>query len=462
MKTKLYYLLIILILVSCKKQDEWLDKKANISDVIPVTLNDMQALLDNDDVLNRQYPALGLIASDNFFVSNSYLAATYTLERTSYKWASDIFEGLTTEGFDWSVCYKQIEYANIVLDGINKVAHSNQNEYDNIKGQALFFRAYSLYHLMQVFGKPYIPGRESVDLGVIVKLSSDINVKAQRSTVQACYDQIIADLKSAETLLPQYALYKTRPSKIAAHAMLSKVYLNMQNYNQAYVYAGLVLAQEHSLLDFNSISKTPTYPFPRFPGVVNSEILFFSSSQTYSMFGLSTMFVDPGLYGLYVANDLRKTLFFRTNADGTYSFRGRYTGTTPLFNGLAINETMLIQAECLARAGSTEAAMTVLNGLLKTRWIKDSNGNSTYVDRMAANAEDALKIILIERRKELPFTGNLRWEDLRRLNQDARFAKTLVRDIAGVSYSLPPNDLRYTYPIPPAEMNVHSVIQNER
>ncbi len=70
--------------------------------------------------------------------------------------------------------------------------------------------------------------------------------------------------------------------------------------------------------------------------------------------------------------------------------------------------------------------------------------------------------ILEERRKELPFTGQLRWEDLRRLNKDQRFAKILVRTIAGNEYQLLPNSKRYVFPIPDIEIELSGIPQNER
>ena len=127
------------------------------------------------------------------------------------------------------------------------------------------------------------------------------------------------------------------------------------------------------------------------------------------------------------------------------------------FAGIATNEVYLIRAESLARLGQKDAAMQVLNALLVKRWR-----TGTYVPLVAVDAEDALKKILVERRKEVPFHANLVWEDLRRLNKDSRFARTLTRVIAGVTYTLAPNDKRYTLPIPDLEIQLTGIPQNER
>jgi len=85
----------------------------------------------------------------------------------------------------------------------------------------------------------------------------------------------------------------------------------------------------------------------------------------------------------------------------------------------------------------------------------------TYVPLTAGSADEALSIVLTERRKELVMRG-LRWTDLGRLNEDSRFAKTLTRQIAGTSYTLPPNDPRYVLLIPNEVIQFTKMEQNSR
>lgn len=100
--------------------------------------------------------------------------------------------------------------------------------------------------------------------------------------------------------------------------------------------------------------------------------------------------------------------------------------------------------------------MKDLNTLLQSRWE-----SGTYIDKTAANANDALLFVLKERRKELVMRG-LRWTDLRRLNKDARFAKILSRTINGTTYTLLPNDNRYTLLIPQEVLTNSALSQNSR
>lgn len=102
-------------------------------------------------------------------------------------------------------------------------------------------------------------------------------------------------------------------------------------------------------------------------------------------------------------------------------------------------------------------SMQLLNQLLLKRWRTGS-----FVPLTAANADAALLLILTERKKELAFSGSLIWYDLRRLNKDPRFAKTLKRTVNGVVYELPPNDNRYTFAIPDTEILLTGIQQNKR
>ncbi|MGN0019982.1 MAG: RagB/SusD family nutrient uptake outer membrane protein, partial [Sphingobacterium hotanense] len=119
-------------------------------------------------------------------------------------------------------------------------------------------------------------------------------------------------------------------------------------------------------------------------------------------------------------------------------------------------ELLLIRAECFARLGKISQALQNLNALLAKRWKSGS-----FVPFSEKTPEDALKIILDERRKELVFRG-LRWSDLKRLNKEPRFAVTLKKTIADKEYVLPPNDNRYVFPIPSAVIKMSGIEQNPR
>lgn len=444
----------VIIITSCEKQNNWLDVKRNKSDVVPSTLKDLQAILDNDLIMNQGLPGLSLIGSENYYVTLSMWQSRTPVERNAYIWKPDIFEGSTNR--DWNQLYQMVEYSNIVLDALNKVSvnSDNNSDWNNAKGSALFYRAFAFYHLASLFAKPYDITTSKSDLGIPLRLSSDINKKTKRSTVQQTYDQIIADLVSAESLLPITPLYQTRPSKPATDGLLARIYLNMGDYENAKTFASNALSNFNVLLDYNSLPNI-LFPFTAYPG--NKEILFWSVAFNYTISSLGYAIADTALFNSYNDNDLRKTKFYYSTG-GVHKFQGCYARGAGYFAGIATDELYLIRAESYARLGNSSKALEDLNTLLIKRW----KNTIPYIPLTATDANDALNKILAERRKELPFTLPLPWDDLRRLNIDSRFAKTLTRNLNGQIYTLLPNDNKYVYPIPPDEIRMSGLEQNQR
>ncbi|MEO6134163.1 MAG: RagB/SusD family nutrient uptake outer membrane protein, partial [Ginsengibacter sp.] len=379
------------------------------------------------------------------------------IEQNAYLFKPDIYQGATPA--DWKYPYVRIAYANVVLDGIKKIKQTKDNliEWNQLKGSALFFRAYSFYDLVQLFAKPYDTETSNTDPGILIRLESDINVKYPRATVQECYERILSDLQVADSLLPVASVNALRPSKIAALALLARVNLAMGNYVSALSNANKALEIQHTLIDLNSLDTLAKVPFPSLKAG-NKEVLFYSKIIGYGTFWYSTLRVDSLLYNSYSNDDLRRLIFFKQRGKNDIDFKGQYTGLRyDLFSGISINELFLIRAECYARQNNIIEAMAALNSLLVTRWKAGS-----FVPLIANGEDDALRKILEERRKEIPFNGNLRWEDLRRLNKDSRFEKTQIRILNGETFLLPPNDKRYVYALPDIEIQLSGLQQNPR
>lgn len=457
MNTSFIKIFVILLAVSsyytsCKK--DWLDAKPDKSLVVPSTLKDYQALLDNSsNAFNVDQPAFGEISSGDFYIQYSNWQSLFTYpEKNCYIWASDIFGGGQDYG-DWNTPYKQVFYANVVLEGVEKISPATfeQEAWNNLKGSALFYRAYAFYNLVQTFAKPYAKTTAGNDLGIPLRLNSDVKQKSARASVQQCYDQIINDLLQAKELLPIKPEYKTRPSIPACFAMLARTYLSMSDYQRSLAYADSCLKFYSQLLDYNTLDSTSSNPVPLF----NVEDIFHSVLLAYYIFDPSNLIVDSSLRQSYTANDLRRCIFFFDN-NGYISYKGSYDQTTLLYGGLATDEVYLTRAECYARMGNAALAMNDLNSLLEKRWR-----TGTFVPLQAGNADEALSIILKERHKELVFRG-IHWNDLRRLNSDPHFAITLTRKLDSQSYSLPPGDPRYIFPIPNNEIELSGIEQNPR
>jgi tetratricopeptide (TPR) repeat protein len=329
-------------------------------------------------------------------------------------------------------------------------------DWNNVKGSALYFRGEAFFNVSQIFTRPYSLTFPDY-AGIPLRLSADPAGTSVRAGLQDTYQQILKDLKGSLNYLPDVPLYKVRPSKPAAYALLSRVYLVMQDYPNALLYADSCLKKVDSILDYNTLKSTVTYPIPAF----NKEVIFQATiaDDLQNLLGVNCI-VDSTLYKSYDNNDLRKTLFYKAGTTGQINFIGTYTGGTAssvskAFGGIATDEVYLTRAECYARTGNVAAAMNDLNKLMVARWK-----TGTFIPFTAANPTDALAIILNERRKETPFRG-LRWLDLRRLNSGGANI-TLTRNLNGQQYTLTPNDPRYALPIPPDVITLSGMTQNER
>src|SRR5690606_18453219 len=165
--------------------------------------------------------------------------------------------------------------------------------------------------------------------------------------------------------------------------------------------------------------------------------------------------VDRSFYKSFSENDLRKSIFFRENVDGSFYYRGGYTGVlNMMFSGMTNAEIYLMRAECYAREGKISEAMNDLNTLLQNRL----DHTHPIIPVTASSKEEALELILLERRRELMFRG-LRWPDIKRLNKDGANI-TLTRIVDGKTYTLPPNDNRYALPIPEDVIQLSGMPQN--
>ena len=82
----------------------------------------------------------------------------------------------------------------------------------------------------------------------------------------------------------------------------------------------------------------------------------------------------------------------------------------------------------------------------------------TYVDITERDPEKLLQLILDERRRECMFKS-LRWFDLKRLNKDPRFAKTVTHKFFGEVYTLEPESPHYVLPFPLKVINANPSIE---
>lgn len=135
---------------------------------------------------------------------------------------SDNNKGLST---CWESNYVVIKAANYIILNADR-APVSEDELNIAIGQAKYWRAYSYFTLVRIFGD------------VPMNLTNDIDYQLKPSPVADVYKQIVQDLKDAERILPTN--YTTAPAKFsgtntyitqqAAKATLAAVYMAMAGW----------------------------------------------------------------------------------------------------------------------------------------------------------------------------------------------------------------------------------------
>lgn len=443
-QTYLYLLCFVTIVSSCKK--DYLDIKPK-GKVIPSTYKDYRLLLNST---NSMAPSYGQdeFATDNveFYEAQglSYLGnSTYKL----HTWQNNVYVS-TDNDSQWSNLYKQIYLSNVVLDGMKTATGGSEKDRNQLIGEAMVHRAFAYFSLVNMYAAQYDASTASADPGVPLLLEATTSAQLVRASVQAVYDQVFLDLNKAVTLLSVTSTSAYEPSLPAAYSLLARASLQIGKYPDALQHASKTLELKGTLADYNDYAASPASIFPLSRN--NPETLLLKNvSNSYSWFSMS-----HDLQNVFTSSvgDLRFQILFSTTQEpfvGYVYYMGEFLAFDTRTVGPTVAEMYLIRAECEARTNQPGLAMQDVNQLRKKRILKAS-----YVDLTASSADDALLKVLAERRRELCFRG-LRLFDLKRLNKESRFAKTLTHSYNGQQFELKPNDYRYLFPIAPKLSNLN-------
>ena len=446
--------------------NDFLDIKPK-GEKIPKTVTDFETLLNDESVqkISDTYPAY--LTDDVYLPDVAQGTATPGLNsvdqsiRNLYLFKKEVFGEAQDDGF-WFASYNRIYYYNTVIDNIMGAEGTNEQQKRSIQAEAMISRALEYLYLVNGYAKHYDMRTAETDPGVPLILDEDIAKKnLVRASVKDVYAQILSDLQNALPNLPVQAKGNAfRASKAAGYGILAKTYLYMGNYAEALKAANEVLKMNNSLLDLkkyavvkpqSSIGRTNV---PQ--DIENPENIYIKFAPY--VYGLSSkVFGSDELISLFSEDDMRIQVYFTKN------FRNiptdKYVWAPYLRANLAVStpEIYLIAAECEARVGDFGRAMALVNKLRDNR-IKN-NAALTATDK-----DDALKKVLEERRRELAMSGMVRYIDLKRLNQEIRFAKSVTHITGDGTFRLEPNSSLYVLPIPAKVMRFNSktIQQNER
>lgn len=415
------------------------------------SISEEQALSTEQNVQTVLTGAYDIISSTSLFggglqMDSELLAADGELVFSgTYNDPSEIWrKEISTVNLDvtntWMDAYDAINTVNNVLSALEVVS---EGERDRVEGEAKFIRGLLYFELARFYAQPYNAGNASsapgIPLVVTPTRAIDESLNVSRSSLEETYQQAISDLMDAETLLP--ARNGIFASSTAAAAVLSRVYLQQQDYANAATAADRAIQYAEGNFNllpniedvFNQGENTPEDIFAiqvTTQDGTNGMQLYFG---TTSAGGRGDIEIQNAHFQRYEEGDQRADLFY-TDAEGTRT--AKWFDQFANVQVIRLAELYLTRAEANLREGTTVGASPAddLNRIRRRAGLEPIENPSV---------ED----VISERFVELAFEGQ-KIHDIKRLEQSTD----------GFNYDA--NLL--VFPIPQREMNANPALEGQQ
>jgi hypothetical protein len=377
----------------------------------------------------------------------------------------------------WQDLYKTIYAANIVIDRVPQI-EMNAMRRDHLVAEAHFIRAMMYFEAVRLFGDVPLILRETVELD---------EATIPRTDADEVYSAIISDLEwSRDHLSATYRVGLGRPTPMACTALLSKVYLEMGEFELAAQEARIVIeSNEYSLFsDYKEIFKIAN--------ANSGEIIFAINysgtlSQGFKPNQYHVRLLPPNLnkngegpenafgweqptdelYNSFDPQDRRKAVTFITSytySDGSTVTFEPYIGkfwdqeAEPRANNtdsdviyLRLADIMLILAEALNEInnGPTQEAYDMINAIRQRARYNGMVEQDILPDLAGLSYQDFKDAILQERQWEFVMEGQ-RYHDLVRMGK-------LVETVENSGkLNVNPQSFHVLLPIPQRERGLNS------
>lgn len=373
----------------------------------------------------------------------------------------------------WSYAYYTIARANNVINNLDdKVGKdATQQQVNNVKAEALFIRALCYFDLVITYCQPYnYNATEDDKMGVPLVLVTE-NGKPARDSKENVYNQIVADLLQAESIMADDYVRSgvtdkaATPTKPAIQALLSRVYLYMNKWQEAANYATKVINnKKYELAPADAYAAMFSAATAPEGGEIIFEVYGSDKNEYWDNSGWAhlpymTTTDDQGshgdvcatkdLYDLYSEGDVRKSMF---KQHGNDYFPTKYSGkpkdSDPKYTNvpiLRLSEMYLNRAEAIINGASIQG-VTAESDLRKIATVRGAS-------QTAAATKQG---VFDERRRELAFEGHIT-ADYARCNKSMTrkdFDDSKNKDVAFPSYM-------WALPIPNRERTANpNVAQN--
>lgn len=408
---------LLMVLASCKKSIE-VDKPNHLITTDAVFTDDKTATsamlgLYSRMMQNRFYFASGAMTLYPGMSADEILSTFPNPSRDAFSTNSILSADGIIRNDIWRFGYFHIYQANAIIEGVDGSSSLSQSVKQQLKGEALFVRAFCHFYLVNLFGP--VP--------LVTTTNYKANAALPRTAVEQVYQQIISDLKQAQVLLKETypSSGRVRPNKWAVTALLARVYLYLEDWAQAESEASAVIGSgTYSLVtNLNNVFLAgSTEAIWQLMPVINNTIGNNTHEGFYFIPGCPSCVPDFSLRDTLVNSfepgDLRKDVWIgtRTINGKTYYFPYKYkqssnypAAATEYSMVLRLAEQYLIRSEARAKQNNLSGSLSDLNTIHRRAGLADLS---------VVTKDSLLHAIEHERQTELFTEWGHRWLDLKR------------------------------------------------
>ncbi len=457
---KILYYPIVLLFFLCSSCGNFLEEYSQNSSYVE-SVDDLEELLLGEVYMKRN---VNQVTSDGSLLYLHILAdesREMPIPNTSYSVSPKIWEemsgfftyaenpfvnsiGTARADKDWALFYRRISVINsILIAAPDHVSDDEEIEAQRLRvtGECYYLRAWNYFMLANLYGAAYDKQNPNDGASVTLKLDPAVeDTKFGRANSGRVYEQIVEDLKSAIGLLEKGSVVdsKVHVTVAAANALLSRVYLYMEQYDLAVKAADAVKGYAlYDMVNAYTPGSGTTFLTDAQPEVIYAQGNYgmnYIHAGTGAVNGSTPLsfshsyVVSDELERLFDDNDARYSAFFTRSYGVEHLVCRKYhpllqtsvvetdpiTGTkvSPVISGQDLNEigsvryaeVVLNKAEAQACAGDAGATETIRQ-FLQTRYYT--------IPVIPVSKGELIEFIRQERYKELCFEGH-RWFDLRR------------------------------------------------
>ncbi len=274
------------------------------------------ALLKKNEFM-RPYHFHGEFGGDNIALSGSTTDPLFYMYNYQHTPTNGHLNSL------WSGCYKGIVNANKVI----AKAETGTPRLNHVIGEMHYLRAFFYFNLVNIWGRPYAQNpSQNLGVPIILDAEPDADNLPPRATVKEVYDQILADLLKAAELMSEFkrvdSEYNIYASEQAANALLSRVYLYMEDNVKAEEFATKVIDSKN----FSLLTGSDYETFPTMVPEKNSEIIFacraLKDEDDYGWYAFGGMYatIDGVGWGEMYASESYRDLLDQNPSDRRHKF----------------------------------------------------------------------------------------------------------------------------------------------